>query len=705
MRPDAALGAGCVRPANPTDHRTPPPAQFITPSPSRRSARPGRARPSSYSTKAKGSRPRSSSTTSPPSSTRCAARSKWRNLPNPNDWQVTPETARLLQHWRHHEFTDVRPFFCQVEAVETAIWLTEVAPHSARGQRFLEHLANANRDANPELMRLALKLATGAGKTTVMAMLIAWQTINAVRRPGSKTLHPRLSGRRARPDDQRPAARAPAERSRQLLRQPRARAAATCSTTSKRAKIVITNYHAFKLRERIELSKGGRALLQGRGEELNTLETEGQMLQRVMPELMGMKNILVLNDEAHHCYREKPQRDGRRGPEGRREEGSREEQRSRAALDLRPRSRQPQARHYARHRSLRHAVLPARLRLRRRHAVPLDDERLLADGRHRMRHRQAAARAGRRQHPRRRDADVPQPLGTHPQRRCRRRAAARRTSSIRSSLPPQLQTALEALYGHYEKTFELWQESRHHVPPCFIVVCNNTSTSKLVYDYISGFHRENEDGSTTLGERPPGAVPQFRRARQPARPAQHAADRQRAARIRRGAGRQFPRHGGRRDRALPPRDRRAHRRSAAGRKHHRPGPAPRSHEHRRQARPARRDRSAASSRSPCSPKAGTPTPSPTSSASALSAPSFCASRSSAARCAASPTISTKTTSSTSNTPTSSAFRSTSPPSRSSRRHSRRARPSRSRPSVPSATRSKSASRASRAIASNCPRSG
>ena len=75
-----------------------------------------------------------------------------------------------------------------------------------------------------------------------------------------------------------------------------------------RAKIVITNYHAFKLRERIELSKGGRSLLQGRGEELNTLETEGQMLQRVMPDLMGMKNILVLNDEAHHCYREKPRR-------------------------------------------------------------------------------------------------------------------------------------------------------------------------------------------------------------------------------------------------------------------------------------------------------------------------------------------------------------------------------------------------------------
>ncbi len=62
----------------------------------------------------------------------------------------------------------------------------------------------------------------------------------------------------------------------------------------------------------------------------------------------------------------------------------------------------------------------------------------------------------------------------------------------------QLQTALEALYGHYEKTFDAVAGGRHRVPPCFIVVCNNTSTSKLVYDYISGFQRENDDGSTTL---------------------------------------------------------------------------------------------------------------------------------------------------------------------------------------------------------------
>jgi hypothetical protein len=72
-----------------------------------------------------------------------------------------------------------------------------------------------------------------------------------------------------------------------------------------KAKIVISNFHAFKRRETMDLSKVGRALLQGRGEAPQTIETEGQMLQRACGELMALKNVVVLNDEAHHCYREK----------------------------------------------------------------------------------------------------------------------------------------------------------------------------------------------------------------------------------------------------------------------------------------------------------------------------------------------------------------------------------------------------------------
>lgn len=187
---------------------------------------------------------------------------KWRELRNPNDWRVTPETARLLQHWRGDHFSSTRPFFCQVEAAETAIWLTEVAPQLGKaGERFLRHLEDASQEANPGLQRLALKLATGAGKTTVMAMLIAWQTINAVRRPTSKrftrgflivapglTIRDRL--RVLQPSD-------PYSyyASRELV-------PGDMMDDLKKAKIVITNYHAFKLRERVELSKGGRLLLQ-----------------------------------------------------------------------------------------------------------------------------------------------------------------------------------------------------------------------------------------------------------------------------------------------------------------------------------------------------------------------------------------------------------------------------------------------------------
>jgi type III restriction enzyme len=109
----------------------------------------------------------------------------WRALPNPADWGVTPTSARLLTYWRSHQFSGIRPFFCQIEAVETIIWLTEVSSRRSQYRSIRAHLENGNAASNPELFRLAMKMATGAGKTTVMAMLIAWHTANAVRAPGS----------------------------------------------------------------------------------------------------------------------------------------------------------------------------------------------------------------------------------------------------------------------------------------------------------------------------------------------------------------------------------------------------------------------------------------------------------------------------------------------------------------------------------------
>jgi type III restriction enzyme len=419
----------------------------------------------------------------------------WRLLPS-SQWQVTPETARLLQHWRHHPFGGVRPFFCQIEAAETAIWLTEVAPYSAAGKRILEHLTSANRDANPELQRLALKLATGAGKTTIMAMLIAWQTINAVRRPTSKnftrgflvvtpglTIKDRLRVLLPNDPDSYYA-------NRELVPH-------DLLEDITRAKIVITNYHAFKLRERIEVSKGGRALLKGRtGEELQTTETEGQMIQRVMPDLMGMKNILVLNDEAHHCYREKPPAPDEEKLKG---DEKKEAEKNNEAARVWISGLEAVKRKLGLSRVMDLSATPFFLRgsgYVEGTLFPwtMSDFSLMD-----------AIECGIVKLPRVPVAEnipgneipVYRNLWEHIRKDMPKKGRGSGAELDPLKLPTRLQTALQALYGHYEKTFRLWKEAGIPAPPCFIIVCQNTAISKLVYDYVSGFYRKNEDGSST----------------------------------------------------------------------------------------------------------------------------------------------------------------------------------------------------------------
>lgn len=421
----------------------------------------------------------------------------WRQLPNQRDWKVTPETARLLKHWREYKFQSIRPFFCQVEAVETAIWLAEVAPKIGKGGgNFLKQISDANAAANPELLRVALKLATGAGKTTVMAMLIAWQTVNAVRHPQSSrftrgflivtpgiTIRDRLRVLQPNDPDSYSA-------SRELV-------PSDMLSDLQKAKIVITNYHAFKLRERMEVSKVGRSLLQGRGEELQTLETEGQMLQRVMPELMGMKNVLVLNDEAHHCYREKPQNDDLEDLKGdEKNEAKKNNETARlwisglevvkhklgveAVYDLSATPFFLRGSGYAEGTlfpwtvsdfSLMDAIECGIVKLPR---VPVADN--IPGG----------------EMPRFRN------LWEHIRKQMPKKGRGKAGQTLDPlDLPTELETALEALYGHYEKTYGLWEQAGINVPPVFIVVCNNTSTSKLVHDFIAGFDRLQDDGRIT----------------------------------------------------------------------------------------------------------------------------------------------------------------------------------------------------------------
>ncbi len=428
---------------------------------------------------------------------------RWRGIPSPDQWQVTPETARLLQHWRSHKFESIRPFFCQVEAVETAIWLSEVLPKLGKSEkRFLEQLERANNEANPDLFRIALKLATGAGKTTVMAMLIAWQTVNAVRRPQSKrftrgflivtpgiTIRDRL--RVLQPND-------PDSyfRTREII-------PGDMLSDIGRSKIVITNYHAFKLRQRIDVSKVGRALLKGRGPDLETAETEGQMLQRVMPGLMGMKNVMVLNDEAHHCYREKPDSHDEADLKGDDKTEAKKNNEAarlwisgiemvkrklgvRTVYDLSATPFFLSGSGYAEGTlfpwtvsdfSLMDAIECGIVKLPR---VPVADN--IPGG------------------------DMPKfrNLWEHIGKKMPKKGRGKSGKGLDPlSLPAELQTALDALYGHYEKTYELWGEAGIDVPPVFIVVCNNTSTSKLVYDFISGFEQsgKNDEGPTNIAGR------------------------------------------------------------------------------------------------------------------------------------------------------------------------------------------------------------
>ena len=429
----------------------------------------------------------------------------WRTLPE-SQWRVTPETARLLKHWRHHRFSGIRPFFCQVEAVETAIWLTEVAPAvGKRGRRFLEQIQMASEQANPGLSRMALKLATGAGKTTVMAMLIAWQTVNAVRHPASRrftrgflvvapgiTIRDRLRVLKPNDPDSYYASRelVPPDMLREI----------------DKAKIVITNYHSFQRRETMKLAKGSRALLQGRGAELATRETEGQMLARVIPELMTMKGILVLNDEAHHCYREKAGEDEEGKLTG---DDRREAKRNQEAARVWISGLEAAARRLGLKRVIDLSATPFFLRgsgYAEGTLFPwtVSDFSLMD-----------AIECGIVKLPRVPVVDnVPgtempmyRNLWEHIGKRMPKKGRGSGATPDPTLLPTELQTALEALYGHYDKTFRLWEESGIDVPPCFIVVCNNTATSKLVYDYIAGFHRESKNGAGAFHN---GRLPLFR---------------------------------------------------------------------------------------------------------------------------------------------------------------------------------------------------
>lgn len=208
----------------------------------------------------------------------------WRAAGHP---AVTGTTKRLLEHWRDPERQEQRFFFCQLEAIETLIWLAE-APAAERQGIEVEGDGGA-------FARLCVKLATGAGKTVVMAMAIAWHVLNKVADPQDKrfakhvlvvapgltvrsrlqVLEPANAGNYYDEFDVVPSAL------RERLRQ---------------GKVLVRNWHVLgweseeRIRKRRSVDKRGA-------------KSDEAYVREVLGEMATARSLLVINDEAHHAWR------------------------------------------------------------------------------------------------------------------------------------------------------------------------------------------------------------------------------------------------------------------------------------------------------------------------------------------------------------------------------------------------------------------
>ncbi len=421
---------------------------------------------------------------------------------------VTPTTRTLLEYWTDPERE--RPlFFCQIEALETAVYLSEAAHRF--GDAWIDNdVRTFADDANPGLLRIAHKMATGTGKTVVMAMLIAWHTLNKVANPQDGrfsdaflvvapgiTIRDRL--RVLLPSD-------PENYYRQRDLVPADRLA-----DLGRARVHVVNFHQFRLREKLKAPKLTKELA-GQAPGLFT-ETPDEMVRRVTRALGAKRNIVVINDEAHHCYRRRVGADDTEMPaltgEDKREAAQRDEEARVWLSGLEALASKTGVRvvwglsatpFYLRGSgwpegtlfqwvvsdfSLIDAIEAGLVKIPR---VPVEDNP-------------------------EKGASLPTYRGLWLRIRNDLPKKGRRASQDEwrePKLPGPLEGALHSLYANYEKAFRRWEESAEvfdgSAPPVFIVVCNNTMVSKLVFDYVAGWQKTLPDGREIVI---PGALELF----------------------------------------------------------------------------------------------------------------------------------------------------------------------------------------------------
>ncbi|MBI2774311.1 MAG: DEAD/DEAH box helicase family protein [Chloroflexi bacterium] len=405
---------------------------------------------------------------------------------------ITPVTRRLLEHWNATE-RERRLFFCQIEALETAIYLAEVAPR--HGDAWVENqLREANESKNPGLYRIAFKMATGSGKTFVMAMIIAWYALNKF----ANTQDPRFSdsflvvtpGITIR------------ERLRVLLPNAEGNYYEAMDLVPmdelarlQHARVEITNYHAFLRQEKLEAASLTKKVLAGRdGDPERFKETADEMVRRVCRSFGSKRNVVILNDEAHHCYRERPEPQEEKLSTEERAQARADREAARVWLSgleavkakigvrgiydlsatpffLRG-SGYPEGTLFpwvVSDFSLIDAIESGIVKVPR---VPVSDDQL-----------KGTSPTFRDLWPRIRD-ELPK----------RSRVVDEDTGQ---PLPKELEAALIALYGHYERGFRAWETAASGTPPVFIVVCANTAVSKRVFDWIAGREKLLPNGAPT----------------------------------------------------------------------------------------------------------------------------------------------------------------------------------------------------------------
>jgi type III restriction enzyme len=422
-----------------------------------------------------------------------------------SNWNgVTPYTRKLLSHWAAEApVRDDPVLFCQREAAETAIFLAEVAGRHGTAD-YRRRLEPDNRLHNDGLPRVGLKMATGAGKTVVMAMLIAWQTINKVMTPSDArfakrflvvtpgvTIRDRLGVLHPERDDNyyRERDLVPADLWGALLA----------------AQVEIVNYHVFLPQTAKGLqgvAANTRKLLRGGrpGVADPFTETPAMVAARVLRGFgSGKGEIVVFNDEAHHCYQDKllehPDEDADREDEERNRDARvwfrglhdiRRKTGVKAVYDLSATPYYLKGSGYnegfifpwvVSDFALMDAIESGIVKIPR---IPVDDD---AAGKEVV-------------YLRLWDHIVP-PLP-------KRRAKEIDTKSPHGwVVPAVLEGALRSLYRSYEANhgrYEAELAAAGEPPPVLIVVCPNTAVSKLVFDWIAGREVELADGSERLVE-------------------------------------------------------------------------------------------------------------------------------------------------------------------------------------------------------------